>query len=375
MELERRLRVAHLLPNLQVGGRERIANSLCQEGERLGLAPVLIGYDPPPDGAAVLAAAAPYIQLDRRKADFTEQLCAVLRSHAIDVVHAQGHIPACYLASALGRMPNAPVSLATMHVGLKGTRRWLWQIRRALRAMDGLTAVSKDMARTYSILSSRPVPVLTNGIDCQRLALDAPEWPTESSPFRFAMLSRLSHAKRHADAVMAADRLIASGHALELHIAGEGECLAELIALADTRPWLKLAGTVDPSQFLQGKHGFLLPSAAEGTPLALLEAMAAGLPAIVSDLPSLRDVAGDDASYVAVSANAGLAHAMMRLMSDPHHWKELSIAAHRRAKDFDIRNIAEHYRGCYDQVLKKKLICPTESFGRRSAKWCIAPSN
>lgn len=350
VEADRPLRVAHLLPNLLVGGRERMANALCRDGERLGLASLLIGYDPPPPQAAVLVAAAPYIQLDRQNGDFTEQLCAVLRSQAIDVAHAQGHIPACYLASALARMSDAPASLATMHVGLKGTRRWFWQIRRALRAMDGLSAVSIDMARTYCRLSSRPVPVLTNGIDCQSLDWKGPIWPSENSPFRFAMLSRLARTKRHVDAIVAADRLIASGYALELHIAGEGECLAELITLADSRPWLKLAGTVDPIEFLHGKHGFLMPSAAEGTPLALLEAMAAGLPAIVSDLPSLRDISGDAASYVAVSAKADLARAMMRLMCDPRRWEELSLAARRRAQDFDIREIAELYRALYHHI-------------------------
>ncbi|MFM2372613.1 MAG: hypothetical protein RIS85_2335 [Pseudomonadota bacterium] len=367
VEVKRPLRVAHLLPNLLVGGRERIVNLLSQEGERLGLTSLLIGYDPPPSQAAVLVPAAPYIQLDRRKADFADQLCAVLRSHAIDVVHAQGHIPACYLASALAHMPDAPSSFATMHVGLSGTRRWLWPIRRALRAMDGLSAVSKNMARTYSILSGRPVPVLTNGIDPQGLALNVSEWPPEKSPFQFAMLSRLARAKRHVDAIMAADRLVASGYVLELHIAGEGECLAELTALAETRPWLKLAGTVDPTEFLHGKHGFLLPSAMEGTPLALLEAMAAGLPSIVSNLPSLRDVAGDATSYVAVSATTDLAKAMERLVSDPHHWKALSLAARRRAQDFDIRKISEHYRAYYDQVLERKAVGPTNTFGRRSA--------
>ena len=350
MAADRPLRIAHLLPNLLVGGREAMANALCGEHARLGHTSLLIGYDPPPSGAAVLAPAAPYIQLDRRRGDFTARLSAVLRDHAIDLAHAQGHIPACYLASALAHMPDAPPSLATMHVGLEGTRRWFWQIRNALRAMDGLTAVSHDMARSYSRLAGRPVSLVANGVDCDALGQIAPQWPSAGAPFRFAMLSRLAPIKRHADAVSAAERLIAAGYALELHIAGEGQCREQLTALANTRAWLKLAGHVDPAAFLQGKHGFVLPSRAEGTPLALLEAMAAGLPAIVSDLPSLRDMAGDGASYVPAFERHALAQAMQHLMSDAGHWAQLGRTARRRAQDFDMRVVAAKYQAQYSHL-------------------------
>ena len=247
-------------------------------------------------------------------------------------------------------MPDAPPNLATMHVGLQGTRRWFWQIRRALRAMDGLTAVSHDMARSYSRLAGRPVSLVANGVDCGALGQIAQQWPSAGAPFRFAMLSRLAPIKRHGDAVSAAERLIAAGYALELHFAGEEQCRAQLTALANTRAWLKLAGHVDPAVFLQGKHGFVLPSRAEGTPLALLEAMAAGLPAIVSDLPSLRDMAGDGASYVPAFERHALAQAMQHLMSDAGHWAQLGRTARRRAQDFDMRVVAAKYQARYSHL-------------------------
>lgn len=328
-----------------------MANSLAREAERLGLTAILIGYEPPPHNAATLAPTVPYIQLDRSRTDFAQQLREILHRETVDVAHAQGHIPACHLHAATDGMAQAPLRLATMHVGLNGTRRWFWQIRRALRAMDGVSAVSQDMARTYGRLAGRPVKVLTNGIDLENFAGYRAQGPSQGEPFRFAMLSRLAPEKRHILAIRAADRLIASGHAIELHIAGDGECRARLELLSRTRPWLKLAAVVDPQEFLRDKHGFLLPSKAEGTPLALIEALAAGLPAIVSDLPSLRSLAGDAAAYASASDGADFAQAMERLVANPGHWSRQSLSARRRAQAFDLRKIAAQYRAWYGSLL------------------------
>lgn len=344
------MRVAHLLPNLAVGGRERLANMLCETGVVHGVEPMLIGYEPLRAAAVSLAPAAPYRQLDRTAPDFLAQLRYVLRDGRIDVVHAQGHIPACYLARALASMPDAPASIATMHVGLQGTWRWLWPIRQGLRAMDRLTAVSGDMARTYARLAGKPVVQMPNGVHCDHFAHTAAA-PPGAGPFRFAMVSRLDRVKRHVDAVAACDRLIAAGQRIELHIAGEGPVEHRLVAMAQTRPWLILAGTVDdPARFLHEKHAFLMPSQAEGMPLALAEAMASGMPSVVSDLPSLRSMAQDSALYAQVGSPGDLARQMHRLMHDQRMWADMGTRARRRAQTFDVHDVARDYAAIYRQL-------------------------
>ncbi len=353
----RHLRVAHLLPNLAIGGRERIANALCEVGNGQGLSSILIGYDPLPDDLPSLSPLAPYHQLDRQTPGFAASLGALLKAQQIDVVHAQGHIPAIYLAQALSEMPRRPASLATMHIGLQGTRRWLWAMRQGLRAMDGLTAVSRDLAQTYGRIAGRPVTVVANGIDCRDFAAINPRHQ-HGEPFRFAMLSRLDRGKCHASAVRAADRLIAAGCDAELHIAGTGECRPELVEMATTRPWLILAGAVaDPAAFLRGKHAFLLPSREEGMPLALAEAMASGLPAIVSDLPALRDMAGEAVRYVAVGNEAALAAAMHDLIRDPASRSHLARLARHRAQAFDIQSVSHRYHEFYRALANHSTGC------------------
>ncbi|MBB3859645.1 glycosyltransferase involved in cell wall biosynthesis [Novosphingobium hassiacum] len=345
------MRIAHFLPNLTVGGRERIANDLARAGRALGQQPMLVGYEPVAANIATLTPQVEYVQLDRHDAGFVAKLRDLFRRERIALVHAHGHIAAVHLAQAIQGWADRPASLATMHLGMQGTWRWLWSIRRALRAMDGLNAVSNDLATTYATIAGRAVATIPNGIECAPyLAID-PLLPFAGAPFRFAMLSRLDPVKRHIDAVHAADRLIERGSDIELHIAGEGAMSAQIGDLASTRPWVRLAGSVDPLAFLSDKQVFLMPSRAEGSPLALIEAMASGLPSIVSDLPSLRALAGDAAHFVAVAHHDAMADEMGQLMTQPTQWRAMSRRARSRAKTLDLSVSSRRYCAIYADLV------------------------
>ena len=344
------MRIAHFLPNLTVGGRERVANDLARAGRALGEQPMLLGYEPVTANIATLAPQAQYVQLDRHDAGFAETLRDLFRRERIALVHAHGHIAAVHLAQAIQGWTDRPATLATMHLGMQGTWRWFWSIRRALRTMDGLSAVSDDLAATYATISGRAVATVPNGIDCAPFLALAP-LPPSAETFRFAMLSRLDPVKRHTDAIHAADRLVERGFDIELHIAGEGVMRAQLSDLASTRPWVRLTGPVDPLAFLSDKHVFLMPSRAEGSPLALIEAMASGLPAVVSDLPSLRALAGDAAHYVAVARHDAMADAMGQLITQPAQWQSMSRRARSRAQTFDLSVPSRRYAAIYADLL------------------------
>lgn len=345
------MRVAHFLPNLTVGGRERVANDLARAGRRLGQQPMLVGYEPVTENIATLAPQARYVQLDRHDAGFAETLRDLFRREHITLVHAHGHIAAVHLAQAIQGWADRPATLATMHLGMQGTWRWFWSIRRALRTMDGLSAVSDDLAATYATISGRAVATVPNGINCAPFLAIDPLPPSAETPFRFAMLSRLDPVKRHIDAIDAADRLVERGFDIELHIAGEGVMRAQLSDLASTRPWVRLTGPVDPLAFLSDKHVFLMPSRAEGSPLALIEAMASGLLAVVSDLPSLRALAGDAAHYVAISRHDAMADAMGQLMAQPAQWRSMSRRARSRAQTFYLSVSSRRYAAIYADLV------------------------
>jgi glycosyltransferase involved in cell wall biosynthesis len=319
------MRVAHLLPNMVIGGRERMVASLCAQSIKSGFEPVLICYDPPDLKAAQISCNAQMIQLDRKKKGFISELSAALTS--FDVVHAQGHIPAYYLEQTR----FSGVKVATMHIGMEDSWRWLLPVRRGLRAMDHLTAVSRPMAKVYSGLAGRPVDM-----------------------FRFVMLSRLHKVKRHVDAIAAIDCLVAAGKDVELIIAGEGPEAVYLQKCAATRPYLRLVGAVsNVAPFLGAHHGLILCSEHEGMPVTLMEAMAVGLPIIACDVGSVADIVGTSALLVLPKRKDQLTMAMMQLVSDKDLWQRLAAQAAIQAPKFDAANMSKRYTELYKQLLMR----------------------
>jgi glycosyltransferase involved in cell wall biosynthesis len=93
----------------------------------------------------------------------------------------------------------------------------------------------------------------------------------------------------------------------------------------------------DPFPLLRGAQFFVLTSRFEGTPNALLEAMACGLPAVVSDAspgPCELIGTGEDAAglIVPVEDAAATAEAIIRLASEETLRRRLGLAARERAR-------------------------------------------
>jgi glycosyltransferase involved in cell wall biosynthesis len=89
-------------------------------------------------------------------------------------------------------------------------------------------------------------------------------------------------------------------------------------------------------------------------PLVILEAMALGTPAVVSDLPSLAElpVLGDGAVKVPRSNPAALAERLSALLSDRGSLPSLGVAARRMVIDhFDAATMTAHYERLYGEVL------------------------
>ena len=346
------LRVAHLLPNMMVGGRERMVAGLCARGPGDGIMPIVIGYDRPSPDNLLIESGAPYIQLDRTSKDFAAQLGDVLRTHEIDVVHAQGHISA-YLLKRTNAFSGAKI--VTTHIDMTGSWRWFPQIRSGLRSMDLLCAVSTPMAKLYGRISGREVTVVPNGIDLSKRRQSAAP-PSSDGPFRFAMLSRLAPVKRHQDAIDAMDRLVAAGHNAKLTIAGEGETFGLLKRLASSREHIEIVGAIsDVDHFLSQHHAFVICSSQEGMPLALIEAMSAGLPIIATAVGGIPEMIN-----LLMTNNAGqlvppkdvpsLTNAMATLLGTEINWQDLSQFTQRQSTHFDSTLMAESYHAAYRKL-------------------------
>jgi glycosyltransferase involved in cell wall biosynthesis len=93
------------------------------------------------------------------------------------------------------------------------------------------------------------------------------------------------------------------------------------------------------------------PSTYEGFGLPVLEAQQFGVPVIASDLPVLREVAGEGALFVPPGDAEGFAAAMERICADDALWVRLSRAAEANAARFSWARAAAETAGLFDAIL------------------------
>lgn len=112
--------------------------------------------------------------------------------------------------------------------------------------------------------------------------------------------------------------------------------------------------TSDIEQYYQVADIFALPSLREGLPNAVLEAMATGLPCVVSRLPGVTDTLisdGADGVLVPPGDRGALAEALRGLLSDPDRGARLGAAARRTVSDrFSLAATAAGYLTMYREL-------------------------
>jgi glycosyltransferase involved in cell wall biosynthesis len=92
------------------------------------------------------------------------------------------------------------------------------------------------------------------------------------------------------------------------------------------------------------------PSLSEGFGLTVLEAMQCGTPCVVSDLPVLREVAGDAAVFVDPLSPASIAGGLRAVLDDAVRARELRALGHTNASGFSWGRAARETLAAYEAV-------------------------
>lgn len=177
--------------------------------------------------------------------------------------------------------------------------------------------------------------------------------PADNGP-DFLMVGRQVEKKGHLLALMAFADLIQTHSACALRIVGSGplresgEMLARALGIGGQVRWLGVLSPKEVAAELRKSRALIqfshtTPSGdREGTPLAVLEAMASGIPVIGSRHAGIPDVIEDEVHGLLVDQFdlAGLAQALRRLAAEPVLAARLGSAAARRVRSHYAR---EHY--------------------------------
>jgi glycosyltransferase involved in cell wall biosynthesis len=229
-----------------------------------------------------------------------------------------------------------------------------WLLRRVLSRCDGVIATGVESARRYRRLlgDARPATSVSYYIPLDGWSdLPLARTPADGEPIRFLALSQLIERKGLDVLIEACGLLPRGGWSVDIY--GEGPERQALQRMIDARG---LPVTLHrPLPFatrmtaFPGHHGFVFPSRWDGWGMALVEALAAGLPVIATDtVMSAHDFLADGrAGWITRCDPPSIAAAMRRLLDDPAAIPQRSRAARDAVEGFRPEvGAAEFVRFC-----------------------------
>lgn len=358
----RPLAIAHVLSSFALGGQERVALDLAgsqvDEGHRVHA----ISLAPLPDGLLrdefARRGVVVHTVSKGRGVDPTvvARLAMLFRRERVEIVHTHNPQPLFYGALA-GRLAGATV-VHTKHGVNPARGRQLWLRRLGGRLAHAYVAVSGATARVARDNAECPAArlrTIANGVALEGFGANAEarravreELGIPAAAFVFGTVGRMSPEKDHTLLVRAARPLLSE--ATQLVIVGDGSEASRVRDEARGSPWIHLPGSRnDVSRLLASFDAFVLSSRSEGLPLALVEAMASGLPIVATDVGGVREVLDAAGMVVPSRDERALAEAMRSIRGGGA--QDLGARARVRAKQFDARRMNDEYLALYTQLL------------------------
>ena len=290
----------------------------------------------------------------------------------VHLLHTHGYKPTFLLAGIPRAFRKIPV-VSTVHGQLITTpfsRQWLYQRagRLALRNADRVIAVSQDMYDKGKFDTSYGwrAGVIRNGIDLaqeadivhshsqQCIVKQIREFIKDGWPI--LSVGRLSREKGFDSAIRVLKRLQDSDIPARLVIAGEGPQRTKLTELAldlGVSSRVFFAGYVHGVYRLMGLFKILLmPSHTEGIPIALLEALAAGLPPVATAVGGIPEVVDPAIGVlVRVGDEDRMSGAINDLFRNPGQLDACRRQCKSRAVEFSVSRMVESYIETYKSVI------------------------
>jgi len=251
-----------------------------------------------------------------------------------DVVHGHNVRATAVAHLAVRRLRRAPPLVATFHgvaeQDYPSAVRWLD------RCADEVVTVSDVVADRLVAAGLQRRPYVVHNAVTTPPAFDRREVREDLGlpqdvPVALCV-ARVAEQKRH-DVLVAAWDLLDEDAVLVC--VGAGPLLPQLqeAAAASARRIVVLGERTDVAQLLSAADLLVLASDWEGLPMAVLEAMSAGLPVVATDVDGLREAVGPDAGLLVPPRDPGaLATALSSMLSDAPARQAAGAAAARRVE-------------------------------------------
>jgi glycosyltransferase involved in cell wall biosynthesis len=367
-----RIRVIQVVAPAAFGGLERVVAGLTRGlADRGHEVHVISIFDaggrvhplrlPDSTGAVRHTLEIPRRRYDREVAEVRRLCQRIGRS----VIHTHGYRPDVIDGPWLG--PKKYPYVSTVH-GFTGggtkNRLFEWLQVRSYRGFDAVVAVSGALRQQLA----------NSGVPHAKLETIPNAWPGNDAP----MLSRREARER----LGVPSDLPVIGWVGRLSLEKGPDVFVKALAHLNDKPWLAaVLGTgaagstlrdiaiasgvsdrinwcgnvAEAGTYFRAFDLFVLSSRTEGTPIALLEAMAAGVPVVATAVGGVPDVLGSDGGILVRSEDAGgLAAAMTMMLDNPDRAKSyVDVATSRLQTNFSRAVWIDSYERLYHRILAR----------------------
>jgi glycosyltransferase involved in cell wall biosynthesis len=270
------------------------------------------------------------------------RLWELLRREKFDVIETFTH-DSNMLAMPLAWLARVPVRIATHHGIVAGIPRWrenlhAWMINNniahyivAVSAMTRQKLLDEGIRAEHIVVIQNGIaPVPLEGVNRSQVRKEA---GMGQDDLILLAVGRLVYSKAHEVLIAAMPAVLKKFPNAKVGICGDGVLRADLeaqiqsLSLSDS---VKLLGTSDNvAKFLASADVFVMPSLWEGLPIALLEAMSAGLPVIATKVEGVEEVIveGEHGLLVPIKDAGALANAIIQLLAAPQLRHKMGAAS------------------------------------------------
>ncbi len=302
------------------------------------------------------------------------QMAGEIRDRGIDILHAHQYSPFFYAALAKLLLRRKPKLILTEHgrhypdaVSPKRRAFNRLVLDRLADAVNACCQFSADALRDIDGFAGRRIEVIENGIEIDRY-FAASDITQQKLKLGLDPAKRfLIHVARHHPVKDQATLLRGFAEAalpdVGLLMVGDGPLRGELEALTTT------LGVPDRVQFLgirrdipellRAADAFALTSVSEAASLTLLEAMATGLPAIISDVGGNGEIVRENQEGLLFPRgdHRALGLAIRKLFSDPSHARQLGHNARIRVHTrYRLEQTIDAYAKLYRKLSGRQSI-------------------
>src|SRR5580658_4373959 len=301
------MRLLQVIDDLDVGGAETLLVDLCLRWKANGLSPEIFllrnggqAYRARLEGAGIPVTVSPHTRL--HSPGHAKELAKFIAQNRFDLVHVHLFPAQLWAAMALRMAPNPPPAITTEHSTWNRRRdhRWYGPMDRWMYSQFRLAvcigSAAQDSFQGWLGSGICPTCVVANGIDLARFHPDVQAADLPATINGVATVLCVGNLRDYKDQETLV-RAIAEVEDVHVLLVGDGPLrqrtaqVAKELGVGDRIHFLGVRH--DVAQLIAAADVYVQPSKVDGFCIAVLEAMAGGLPVIVSNIPGLRDLVAD----------------------------------------------------------------------------------